>query len=100
MANIDNRYVISIPDGRPAGAAMQYYNLPSTDNLNGAALLMGQVPSGNGMRVDWAMFKYVGEANSLQVKNTKELTDSDLKIFQEYVKAYGGCKCKKYFGVE
>ena len=82
------------PDGRPAGMAMRYYHIPPP------AIKRGEVPSGPGMLVDWAEFKHVGEANSLRVKKTKELTEGDLKSFQDYVRANGGCKCKKYFGVE
>jgi hypothetical protein len=83
------------PDGRAAGAAMRYYNLPGPPVFK-----PGEVPSGQGMLVDWAEFKNVGEANSLRFKKTKELTDADLKSFQDYVRANGGCKCKRYFGVE
>jgi len=83
------------PDGRAAGAAMRYYNLPGPPVFK-----PGQPSSGQGMLVDWAEFKYVGEANSLRVKKTKELTDGDLKSFQDYVRASGGCKCKKYFDLQ
>jgi hypothetical protein len=83
------------PDGRPAGAAMRYYNLPRPRGVK-----PGEAPSGQGMLVDWAEFRNVGEANSLRVKKTKELTEGDLKSFQDHVRANGGCKCKRYFGVE
>lgn len=81
------------PDGRAAGAAMRYYNLQSPVTKRGEV-------AGPGMLVDWAEFRYVGEGSSLRVKKTKELTDGNLRSFQDYVRANGGCKCKKYFGVE
>ena len=83
------------PDGRAAGAAMRYYNLPGPPVFK-----PGEVPSGQGMLVDWAEFRNVGEANSLRFKKTKELTDGDLTSFQDYVRANSGCKCRKYFGVQ
>jgi hypothetical protein len=78
------------PDGRAAGAAMRYYN------VRPPALKNGEVLTGPGMLVDWAEFK----PGHLRIDLTKKLTERDLKSFQDYVRANGGCKCKRYFGVE
>jgi RHS repeat-associated protein len=82
------------PDGRPAGAAMRYYTTPA-----GPVPKRGDPPR-VGMLVDWAEFKYVGEANGLRAKKTKEVTTSILRRFQDHVRKSGGCRCKRYFGVQ
>ena len=72
------------PDGRAAGAVMQYYNLPQPTGrpIDGP-------PTGSGMLVDWAQFKVGG----LRLAKTEQLTTQHLRSFREYVKLFGGCGC-------
>jgi hypothetical protein len=78
-----------VPDGRAAGAAMQYYNVqvPRSPRQGG---------SNAGMQVDWAYF-WPGQE---RIKLTEKLTKGDLMSFQSFVRVHGGCKCKKYFGIQ
>ena len=63
------------PDGRAAGAAMHY--------INNAGF-------------DYAIYK----RGTQRLRLTKAKTDNALTSFWNWVKANGGCKCKKYFGAE
>ena len=77
------------PDGRPAGAAVQYYRLAGPVTRRGD-------PPAQGMLVDYAIYKVGG----LRLAKTEVLTVGNLKSFRDYVEANGGCKCKHYFGIQ
>ena len=65
-------------DGRPAGPAIQYYQLA------------------NRMVVDYAIFV----PGSRRITATQSETSARLTGFRNVVKQVGGCKCRQYFGVQ
>lgn len=74
------------PDGRPAGAAIKYWIVTYVD-------VDGKLASTN--------FEYaIYVQGNKRITLTKERTITALSGFSAFVKQAGGCKCRKYFGVE
>ena len=72
-----NLDAVGSPDGRAAGAAMHYFRDSSNQGH------------------DYAIYQH----GTKRLILTKSKTDSALNSFRNYVKVNGGCKCKKYFGI-
>lgn len=71
---------VGSPDGRAAGAAMHLV----TSDITGA------------QRSEYAIYTY----GTRRLNLTGQLTREKLDSFRSYVKEHGGCKCKKFFGVQ
>jgi len=74
------------------------WNLDAKGSPDGRATLsvLNFVPADNGNIRDWADY----EPGHKRYQLTHSMSSSSLNEFREYVRANGGCKCKKYFGVE